>query len=56
MAFHVNQIVIYENRRCQIISLNDHTAKLKNLTPINESDWSTVEITLTNIKEVNHDE
>lgn len=51
MAFHKDQIVIYEGRRCQIVELTAHTAKLKNLNPKDESDWTTLGVMLLSIKE-----
>lgn len=51
MNYKVGQVVIYEGRRCKIEELNDHSAKLVNLSPKDKSDWRKLEVLLINIKE-----
>lgn len=51
MNYKVGQVVIYEGRRCKIEELNDHSAKLINLSPKDKSDWRKLEVLLINIKE-----
>ena len=51
MQLAINQVVIYEGRRCKIIELSDHKAKLENLSPIGDNDWLFLEVVLENIKE-----
>lgn len=50
-TYKVGQIIIYEGRRCKIDELNDHSARLINLSPHSNSDWKTLEVLLINIKE-----
>lgn len=49
--YELGQVVWYEGRRCQIVELNDHSAKMVNLSPKSNSDWKTLEVLLINMKE-----
>lgn len=49
--YEVGQIVLYEGRRCKITELSEHSAKLINLNPKDDSDWKILEVLLINMKE-----
>lgn len=47
----VGSIVFYEGRKCQITKKSEDKVTLKNLEVQGESDWTYLEIELTEIKE-----
>ena len=49
MKHHVGQIIIYEGRKCKIIELTDTTAKLQNLSLVNDKDWKYLEVVIKSI-------
>jgi hypothetical protein len=51
--YEIGQIVVHEGRRCRIAELSDHSAKLINLDPKDDSDWKMLEVLLINMKEDN---
>lgn len=51
--YKLGQIVLHEGRRCRIVEISDHSAKLINLDPKGDSDWKMLEVLLIDMKEDN---